>query len=211
MTERGRYTRRLRQAAAWRSQRYASGRQHLPRWVSATLLVGGGLVLGLIIGLCSSAGSGTTVTVNVRPGAPPLTGNSRALVELRADLVDTLIRQSLVQAKLPFELTDVKTTFAQDGIKIAGRAGGTVLHIPISVSWDGTIAPSTDSEGKIAVHLVNVHAAGGRLPNFFDALLEQAIDDQLNAEVGAMPGFQVTQVELAPQALLVYMNYEPPP
>lgn len=183
----------------------------MPRWLSAALLVGGGLVFGLVLGLCTSSGGGTQVTLNVRPGAPPLTGNSRALVELRADLVDTLVRTALVQAKLPFELTDVRTTFGQKGIKIAGRAATSVLHIPISVSWDGTVAPSADSEGKIAVHLVNIHAAGGRLPDLFDALLERAIDNQLNAEVGAMPGFQVTQVELAPQALLIYMNYEPPP
>jgi hypothetical protein len=211
MVERGRYSRRIRQAAAWRSQRYSSGRRRMPTWVLGTLLGMGGLIVGLLIGVCGAGGGGTTLQVNVRPGAPPLTGNSRALIELRADLVDSLIRDAVLNAKLPFELADVKTTFQQDGIKIGGRAEGSILHIPISISWDGTIAPATDNTGRIAVHLVNVHAAGGRLPNLFDALIEQAIDDELNAEIGAMPGFQVTQVELAPQALLVYLDYQPPP
>jgi hypothetical protein len=168
------------------------------------------VIIGLLVGVLLEANTGgeTKIVVNARNGPAMLKPGEHALIAIQAELLDTLIRSSLTQGGLPVEFTNVHTTFTQKGIKVSGDAHE--KFVPIAISWDVTVVPVAEPDGTIGVRVVNVHAVGGALPRFFDNLIENAINQQLNKEVGALPGYRATDVEFGNQELLVYFTYTPP-
>lgn len=175
-------------------------------WAVAAVL--GVLLVGALYLLLAGRGTGETVNVTVREGAPVLSDDQNALVMVRGDIVKQLLETGIAEADLPFKVADINVEMEPTGIQISGRAATKLFSVPVSAKFSAVVHPQARTDGSIGVQLTNVRAASGRLPAVFEPALESVINDELNRAT-RIEGFQVSAVEMAHDAMLVYLRFNP--
>ena len=164
---------------------------------------------GVLVGVPLFVTNQSIVSVNVRQGAPALPPGQNALVVLQAQMVERLIRESVSEADLPFDATDVRAKFDGTGILVSGRAQSDVFGVPLTVGFSAIAHPVMEDGGKVGVRLTDVRAENGALPAVFVPALEGVINKKLS-EVAHLDDYRVRDVELAKESLLVYLQWAPP-
>lgn len=156
--------------------------------------------------LVTGRGGGDHINVYVREGAPTLTTNSNAMVVMRQDLFENLVREGIQQADLPFDVRNVHTDVVATGILLTGQAGTTIFTVPIHTNFSVVVHPQANSDGTLGVKLTQIRAIGGQLPSVFEPAIEHAINAQIKKSM-ELSGFRVEQVELGEDEILVYLHY----
>jgi hypothetical protein len=174
----------------------------------AQVVVGIG-ACGVLVGVPLFFTSRSIVSVNVRQGAPALPPGQNALVVLQAQMVERLIRQSVSEADLPFQASNVQAKFGETGILVSGKAESDLFGVPLTVGFSALAHPVMEDGGKVGVRLTDVRAEEGSLPTVFVPALEGVINKKLT-EVAHLDEYRVRDVEMAKDSLLVYLQWAPP-
>jgi hypothetical protein len=118
-----------------------------------------------------------------------------------------MVRQSLRQSGLPFDINDPETSLTTRGIEINAVAHRGVSIFDVNVRFSVTVVPQARPDGTIGVELLDVRVAGGSVPDVFWAAIQANIDRALN-EQARLQDFRVTSVEVSPEELFVYLDYD---
>lgn len=162
------------------------------------------VVIGLVAAVIVARTQENGVTVNVREGAPTVADGKNALVILRSDLVEQLVRDALSNADLPFEVNEVDAAFRPTGIAVSGRVQVNVLDVQFSA----VAHPVASDDGTVAVRLTDLRAQRSQLPSAFELAIEHVINQRLTTAT-QIKDFRVKEVEVGNQELLVYLEYAP--
>ena len=178
------------------------------RWpVKFFIALAGVLVLGIVIGRIAAPGGTTAPPPIVRYGPATLSPGQDAMVAVSGDLVARAVREALTTTNLPFALDQVETAYTEEGLTLAARAGVEVFGVPLRGRFSSRVIPHARPDGTVGVTLVDTRAIGFSLPGSAVGLIEDAVNGELQ-EATAVPGYQVADVELTEEALLVYLRVD---
>jgi hypothetical protein len=164
------------------------------------LVIGGGL------GFAAARMVGDGAAVVVREGNPQVPPGQTALIILQGEFVAELVRAGLEDSDMPVIVQDVHTAFVREGIAVSGRAVFSAAGVVVRPGFSAIARPVASGDGTIAVQIREVRAVGAPLPGVFEGALERVINRQLR-EATAVEGYVVTEVEVGPGELLVYLEY----
>lgn len=191
---------------AWAKARRQRLSKRQQRWILWSMSVLAAAMFGIL--LAGGCQGGAKYTVNVRTGSPlPLEGN-RALVVLPGGMVEQVVKQGIAQADMPFDLSGVKVHYSRDGIAISGDADVGVTVFSVGLPFSTLVHPVASGDGKLAIHLSNTKAVGGKLPVVFQDALEGAVNSSLKQAL-AVQDYRIEDVEQSDQGLYVYILYTP--
>jgi hypothetical protein len=184
----------------------ASGRR--PRRLAIIIAIVLLVAVAFAAGRALAPAPGQEITVISRSGGPQLQPGEDAVILVGGPFLAAVISDGLAAAPGPVRFEQVSSRVTPRGIAITARAAVEVLGVPVSAVMSTLVVPTARDDGAVAVTLSGTRAIGARLPGIVERIIEDTLNRELS-EATRVDGFGVARIEMAEDAMLVYLAVDP--